>query len=79
MAAHLKLYTPPPDTDDEFRVSSEPDVRIRLGDLIPLITLAQRMNYMWLKDFLDDEIVVTEDLYTVMQSFRIGGGKPTSA
>ena len=77
MAAHLKLYCPP--TEEEPRDMPEPDVRIRLGDLLPLVAVAQRMNYIWLKDFLDDEIAVSGDLYDVMQSFRIGGGKPTSA
>lgn len=57
----------------------EPDVRIRLGDLLPLVAVAQRMNFIWLKDFLDDEVAVSGDLYDVMQSFRIGSGKPTSA
>ncbi|MCE9563746.1 MAG: hypothetical protein K8U57_17020 [Planctomycetes bacterium] len=78
MAAHLKLYCPPPD-EEEPRNMPEPDVRIRLGDLLPLVAVAQRMNFIWLKDFLDDEVAVSGDLYDVMQSFRIGSGKPTSA
>lgn len=78
MAAHLKLYNPTEDEED-VPVTAEADVRVRFGDLLPLISVAQRMNYLWLKDFLDDEIAVSSDLYTVMQSFRISGGKPTSA
>jgi hypothetical protein len=75
MAARLKLYTPPPeDTED---CPAEPDVRVRLGDLLPIVAVAQRMNFIWLRDFLDDEIAVSGDLYEVMQSFRTG--KPTSA
>jgi len=77
MAAQLKLYCPP--VDEEPRNMPEPDVRIRLGDLLPLVAVAQRMNFIWLKDFLDDEVAVSSDLYDVMQSFRIGAGKPTSA
>jgi hypothetical protein len=76
MAAQLKLYRPPV---DEPRNVPEPDVRVRLGDLLPLVAVAQRMNFIWLKDFLDDDVAVSSDLYEVMQSFRIGGGKPTSA
>lgn len=78
MVAHLKLYNPPAE-DDEPRVPAEPDVRVRLGDLLPLLAIAQRMNFLWLKDFLDDEVAVSSDLYDVMNSFRITGGKPTSA
>jgi hypothetical protein len=74
MAARLKLYTPPEELREE---GPEPDVRVRLGDLLPLVAVAQRMNFIWLKDFLDDEVAVSHDLYEVMQTIR--AGKPTSA
>lgn len=77
MAARLKLYTPPAEETQDAPIPAEPDVRVRLGDLLPLVAVAQRMNYIWLKDFLDDEVAVSSDLYEVMESFRIG--KPTSA
>ena len=50
---------------------------MRLGDLLPLVAVAERMNFIWLKDFLDDEVSVSEDLYEVMQAFRTT--TPTSA
>ncbi len=75
MATRLKLYTPPVEEHDELR--SEPDVRVRLGDLLPLVAMAQRMNFIWLKDFLDDEVAVSGDLYEVLQAFR--SSRPTSA
>jgi len=37
---------------------------------LPLLTLAKRHNYLWLQDFLDDEICVTPDLYEVLRAFR---------
>jgi hypothetical protein len=74
MAVRLKLYSPPVDERTEM---PDPDVRIRLGDLLPLVAVAQRMNFIWLKDFLDDEVAVSHDLYEVMQTFH--AGKPTSA
>jgi hypothetical protein len=74
MTMRLKLYVPP---EEEPREHLEPDVRVRLGDLLPLVAVAQRMNFIWLKDFLDDEVAVSTDLYEVMQTFRTG--KPTSA
>lgn len=76
MAARLKLYSPPPEDVIEM---PEPDVRVRLGDLLPLMAVAQRMNFIWLKDFLDDEVAVSSDLYEVMQSYRACNGKPTPA
>jgi hypothetical protein len=75
MATRLKLYTPP--REEEAEPASEPDVRVRLGDLLPVVAMAQRMNFIWLKDFLDDEVAVSHDLYEVMQAFR--SSRPTSA
>jgi hypothetical protein len=75
MATRLKLYCPP--HEEEVEPVSEPEVRVRLGDLLPVVAMAQRMNYIWLKDFLDDEVAVSHDLYEVMQAFR--SSRPTSA
>jgi hypothetical protein len=74
MATLLKLYQP---EVEEIEPTPEPDVRVRLGDLLPLVAMAQRMNFIWLKDFLDDEVAVSNDLYEVMQAFR--SSRPTSA
>jgi len=74
MATRLKLFTPPA---EESEPATEPDVRVRLGDLLPVMAMAQRMNFIWLKDFLDDEVAVSQDLYEVMQAFR--SSRPTSA
>jgi hypothetical protein len=71
MAAQLKLYVPPSE-DAEPVNRPDPDVLVRLGDILPIITVAHRLNFTWLKDFLDDEIAVSDDLYEVMQSFRAG-------
>ena len=48
----------------------EASVCIRLGDLLPLIATAHRQHYVWLQDFLDDEVRVTGDLYDVLRAFR---------
>lgn len=74
MAARLRLFTPPA---EEILPGPDPEIRVRLGDLLPLVAMAQRMNFIWLKDFLDDEVAVSHDLYEVMQAFR--SNKPTSA
>ena len=47
----------------------EPTVRVRLGDLLPLVAMAQKLNFIWLKDFLDDEVAITSDLYDVLCAF----------
>ena len=75
MSTRLRVY-PSPD-DDATEDAPEPAVRVRLGDLLPLVAMAQRMNFIWLKDFLDDEVAINHDLYEVMQAFR--SSRPTSA
>jgi len=70
MPPHLHIYREPEPSMDDFPDSPEPTVRVRLRDLLPLVAMAQRMNFIWLKDFLDDDIHITEDLHEVLKSFR---------
>lgn len=67
MAAPLRVYHEP---HESVTGSPEPTVRVSLGDLLPLIALAHRHNYLWLQDFLDDEVAITSDLYEVLRAFR---------
>jgi hypothetical protein len=62
---HLRVYPESPVEYDH----QEPDVRVRLGDLLALIAFAKKNNYLWLQDFLDDEVAVTADLYDVLRAF----------
>jgi len=68
MAAHLRVYPMP--KDDFDAPVQEPTVRVSLGDLLPLVALAHRHNYLWLQDFLEDEVAITSDLYEVLRAFR---------
>jgi hypothetical protein len=74
MAARLRLYVPP---EEEVEEGPAAEICVRLGDLLPLAAMAQRMNFIWLKDFLDDEVKVSQDFYDVMQAFQ--DSQPTSA
>jgi hypothetical protein len=68
MAAHLRVY---PSSAEELDFDTgAATVRVSLADLLPLVALAQRNNYQWLQDFLDDEVCITSDLYEVMRAFR---------
>ena len=68
MAVHLRVFPTPLDVPDPDYPA--PSVTVTLGDLLPLVALAQRHNYVWLQDFLDDEVRISEDLYEVLQAFR---------
>jgi len=67
MAAQLRVYTTPPESAAPIQ---QPTVRVNLADLLPLIALADRKNYVWLQDFLEDEVMITPDLYEVLRAFR---------
>jgi hypothetical protein len=73
---HLRVF-PAYEEIDQFRENDDSDlgVRIRLGDLLPLVAMAQKMHFIWLKDFLDDEVQISGDLHDVLQAFR--GVRPT--
>jgi hypothetical protein len=77
MAPHLRLFRGVEDDTVDVLDMPAPEVRVRLGDLLPLVAMAQRMNFIWLKDFLDDEVRITEDLHQVLQSFR--SSRPTAS
>lgn len=69
MAASLRVY--PPSVQPQADADAPPAaVGVSLGDLLPLLALAQRKNYLWLNDFLDDQVLITEDLYDVLRAFR---------
>jgi hypothetical protein len=73
MASQLRVYQ---ESDDLLEPTPDPNVRVRLGDLLPLVAMAQKLNFIWLKDFLDDEVCITEDLHEVLQTFR--GCRPSA-
>jgi len=68
MGAHLRIFSEPRGQNDPE--PQPPGVVISLRDLLPLLTLAHRNNFLWLQDFLDDEVVVTGDLYDVLRAFQ---------
>jgi hypothetical protein len=68
MAAHLRVYPVSPEPSDSE--APEPTVRVCLGELLPLVALAHRHNYVWLQDFFDDEVMITSDLYEILRAFR---------
>jgi hypothetical protein len=73
MAAQLRVF--PHSQDDGYCDHQEPNVRVRLGDLLPLLSLARRNNYLWLEDFIEDEVRITPDLYEVLRAFSACKGR----
>ena len=67
-APRLRVF--PQSRESLYQDCQEPTVRVSLRDLLPLIALAKRQRYLWLDDFLDDEVAVSGDLYEVLRAFR---------
>ncbi len=65
--ARLRLFPRPEDEPSEDFHS--PSVPIRLSDLYPLLAQAVRDNYVWLRDFENEELLVSNDLYEVVRAF----------
>jgi len=63
----LRVF-PPVDQDPETEEAS-PAISIRLADLYPLLAQAYRDNYVWLRDFENDELLVSNDLFEVVRAF----------
>jgi hypothetical protein len=65
--ARLRVF-PRPDDEAHTRPDA-PSVPIRLVDLYPLLAQAYRDNYVWLRDFEDDQLLVSSDLFEVVRAF----------
>ena len=65
--ARLRVF-PHPD-DIQAMDDHAPSVPVRLSDLYPLLAQAYRDNYVWLRDFENDEVLVSPDLYEVVRAF----------
>jgi hypothetical protein len=65
--ARLRVFPRP--EDEVASLADAPAVSIRLADLYPLLAQAYRDNYVWLRDFEDEPLLVTNDLYEIVRAF----------
>ncbi len=66
MRPRLRLFT----GDDLAGASStEAHVSVRFGEITRALVEAVRWDRTWLRDFEDDEVSVSSDLYEVITSF----------
>jgi hypothetical protein len=69
MAAAARLRIFPRPEGESYDEPETPDVPIRLVELYPLLAQAYRDNYAWLRDFEDDQVLVSSDLFEVVRAF----------
>jgi hypothetical protein len=65
--ARLRVF-PQPD-DEPTEKTHAPSIPIRLSDLYPLLAQAYRDDYVWLHDFEEDQLLVSNDLFEVVRAF----------
>ena len=66
--ARLRVF-PHPDEDEGRDEALAPSVPIRLVDLYPLLAQAYRDNFVWLRDFEEEQLLVSKDLHEVVRAF----------
>lgn len=71
---HLRIYNGP--TEDSSAVhlaegkDGPPKVTVRLADVLPLLVDAVQSERTWLRDFADDEMTISTDLYEVILAYQ---------
>lgn len=67
----LRVYHGPK-TDASSRTDSRigETVTVPLGEILPLLADAVRSERTWLRDFEDDELTISTDLYEVILAYQ---------
>lgn len=66
MRHHLKLYT---GEDTLSTAVAEPEVTMTLGEISEILADAVECRRAWLKDFEDDRLQVSADLYEILAAY----------
>jgi len=67
---HLRVYYGPEDDACTTLQHSQQTVSVPLGEIFPLLADAVRSQRTWLRDFEDDEITISTDLYEVILAYQ---------
>jgi hypothetical protein len=71
-ASHLRVYYgPQEETEQATAVDNRRDtVSVPLMDVLPLLNDALQSRRTWIRDFSDDEITISMDLYEVLLAYQ---------
>lgn len=69
-ASRLRVYYGPEDTCAPESKVDEHRVTVPLSEIIPLLADAVESRRTWLRDFEDDEITISADLYGVILAYQ---------
>ncbi|HVA46184.1 MAG TPA: hypothetical protein VNH11_07410 [Pirellulales bacterium] len=68
----LRVYYGPESSSTAATATADDEntVRARVGEIFPLLADAVRSERTWLRDFADDEITISTDLYEVILAYQ---------
>ena len=65
MRPRLRLFV----GDEDAPAYAEPEISVPLGDITRVLADAFYSNRAWLRDFADDEVKVSADLYEILSAY----------
>jgi len=69
--SQLRVYYGPQSEASAATTETRSDqVTVPLGEIFPLLADAMRCQRTWLRDFEDDEITISTDLYEVILAYQ---------
>ncbi len=70
-ASHLRVYYGPQEETANVAVSDhQQTVTVPLMEIMPLLADAVQSQRTWLRDFADDEVTISMDLYEVILAYQ---------
>jgi hypothetical protein len=72
--SHLRIYYGPQEDRSALKVAQAEEtsqrVSVSLGEILPLLADAVQSRRTWLRDFEDEEISISMDLYEVLLAYQ---------
>ena len=71
-ACHLRVYYGPQEDNSKGTATDihRETVTVPLMEVMPLLTDALQSQRTWLRDFADDEVTISMDLYEVLLAYQ---------
>ena len=66
----LRVYYGPPDNAATPDARARETISVPLGEIAPLLADAVQSQRTWLRDFDDDEVTISADLYEVILAYQ---------
>jgi hypothetical protein len=73
-SSHLRVYYGPQEDSAAIKTAETHDLRktvtVPLMEVLPLLADAVQSERTWLRDFSDDEVTISMDLYEVLLAYQ---------